>query len=151
MNRGSAILNFSGDYRFLSNFYICGVVYRNWVYPSAEHAYQAAKSSAPGYKKAIRECSTPGKAKRLGQKAKLSEDWEDIKLTVMEDIIYSKFSNNFELHKWLLQTNNRELIEGNTWGDTFWGVCRGKGDNHLGHILMKIRRELKSEERRTGK
>ena len=38
---------------------------------------------------------------------------------------------------------NEELIEENWWNDTFWGVCRGVGKNHLGQILMKIRKEIK--------
>ena len=40
-------------------------------------------------------------------------------------------------------TNNEELIEGNTWNDTYWGVCNGRGQNHLGKILMKVRSLLK--------
>jgi len=42
----------------------------------------------------------------------------------------------------LLATEDWELIEGNTWNDSFWGVCQRKGENHLGKILMKIRKEL---------
>jgi len=44
----------------------------------------------------------------------------------------------------LLQTGDEELIEGNKWGDRFWGVCKGKGKNNLGKILMKIRDVYKS-------
>lgn len=32
--------------------------------------------------------------------------------------------------------------EGNTWGDKFWGVCDGEGENHLGKLLMEVRAEL---------
>ena len=35
------------------------------------------------------------------------------------------------------------LEEGNTWHDTYWGVCNGKGKNKLGKILMQVREELK--------
>jgi len=41
-----------------------------------------------------------------------------------------------------LDTGKSELIEGNTWGDTFWGVSGVIGQNNLGKILMKIREEL---------
>ena len=34
-------------------------------------------------------------------------------------------------------------MEGNTWGDRFWGVDGGEGENHLGGLLMKIRLELR--------
>jgi hypothetical protein len=38
------------------------------------------------------------------------------------------------------------LVEGNRWGDQFWGVDlrTGLGENHLGKILMKVRDELRS-------
>jgi predicted NAD-dependent protein-ADP-ribosyltransferase YbiA (DUF1768 family) len=44
----------------------------------------------------------------------------------------------------LLETGDAELIEGNDWGDTFWGVCGGKGNNFLGKLLMEVRKELRS-------
>lgn len=45
----------------------------------------------------------------------------------------------------LLETGNEELVEGNYWGDTFWGVCRGRGENHLGKLLMKVRTYYKNQ------
>ena len=41
-----------------------------------------------------------------------------------------------------MQTEDAELVEDNWWGDKFWGVCNGEGENHLGKLLMKIRDEL---------
>ena len=61
----------------------------------------------------------------------------------MEDICRAKFTQNEELKKKLIDTGDATLIEGNTWNDTFWGVCNGVGENNLGKILMKIREELK--------
>ena len=60
----------------------------------------------------------------------------------MYEIVKDKFSRNPELRVKLLNTGDIELIEGNYWGDTFWGVCNGKGENHLGKILMRVRKEL---------
>lgn len=60
----------------------------------------------------------------------------------MEDIVRDKFTRNEDLKAMLLATGDEGLIEGNWWGDTFWGECKGQGENHLGRILMKIRREL---------
>ena len=42
----------------------------------------------------------------------------------------------------LLATDDMEIIEGNVWGDTFWGVCDGKGENNLGKVLMEVRQHL---------
>jgi hypothetical protein len=67
----------------------------------------------------------------------------------MTEIIRLKFQNP-GLKAKLLATGNQELIEGNTWGDCYWGVCEGNGQNHLGKILMQVREELlqrKSDER----
>ena len=40
--------------------------------------------------------------------------------------------------------SDAELIEGNTWHDTFWGVDlkTGEGENHLGKILMALRKDF---------
>lgn len=43
----------------------------------------------------------------------------------------------------LLATGTRYLEETNTWGDTYWGVCEGKGLNMLGKTLMQVRDELR--------
>ena len=45
------------------------------------------------------------------------------------------------LRGWLRETGAEELVEGNYWGDTFWGVCRGEGENKLGKLLMQVRSE----------
>lgn len=133
------IETFDGEYRFLSNFYP-SVVYG---YPTVEHAYQAMKSLDPVYKDAIRTCGPPGRAKKLGQQAVLRKDWNDIKLDIMEELVRIKFDSHPVLKGMLLATSDAYLEEGNYWGDTYWGVCRGTGLNHLGLILMQIRKELR--------
>lgn len=45
----------------------------------------------------------------------------------------------------LLATRDRMLIEGNDWGDTFWGMVDGEGENNLGKILMRVREEIKTD------
>ena len=134
------IESFQGAYRFLSNFWPAEVEYEGLVYPSSEHAYQAAKTIDPEARKAFLDIK-PGQAKRKGRKVVLREDWEDVKLDVMLDLLRAKFSNP-ELTKMLLDTGDRGLIEGNTWGDQFWGVCKGQGENHLGLLLMQVRDEI---------
>lgn len=134
------ITSFSGPYRFLSNFYPCTVRLPNdpRVYSSVEHAYQAAKSRSKKHRDAVFNCSNPVDAKHLGRAVKLRPDWERIKLRVMTHLVRQKFSNK-ELATKLVATQNALLQEGNTWGDTFWGVCNGQGKNHLGLLLMETR------------
>ncbi len=135
--------NFSGEYRFLSNFWKVPVQYDGQWYPSTEHAYQAAKTSDLSLRAAIRRAPHPADAKKLGRRVTLRGDWEDIKIQVMDDLLKQKFSYGSDLARQLVATGTAELIEGNHWNDTFWGVCRGVGKNNLGKILMRIRANLK--------
>jgi hypothetical protein len=137
---------FEKNKRFLSNFWECEVysVFDDIVYKSVEHAFQAAKTNIKEEKEAIRNCTTPGQAKRMGKIVTLRPDWEENKLVFMESFVRQKFITHQELLALLLATGNEELIEGNTWGDVFWGVCNGIGENHLGKILMKVRDVLRS-------
>jgi predicted NAD-dependent protein-ADP-ribosyltransferase YbiA (DUF1768 family) len=57
----------------------------------------------------------------------------------MTEIVGEKFNQNPELKEKLLATKDIELVEGNHWHDTYWGVCNGVGENHLGKILMAYR------------
>ena len=135
------ISEFKGQYRFLSNFWIVNLRIDDMHFTSAEHAFQAAKSRDQQDWVNISSCETPRDAKRAGRLLKLRPDWESVKLDVMEIILNEKFSYPELAHK-LIETGDQELIEGNHWGDTFWGVCRNQGQNHLGRLLMKIRSEL---------
>jgi ribA/ribD-fused uncharacterized protein len=130
---------FDGPYRWLSNFWVSPLRFGPLVFPTAEHAYQAAKSLDPDVWKLISEFTSPGHAKRMGRQIKVRDDWEDIKLQVMTEITAEKYDQHPDLYEKLLATKGMELIEGNTWGDTFWGVCNGQGENHLGRILMAYR------------
>lgn len=136
--------SFRGGYAFLSNFYECPVEFEGMLYNSAEHAYQAAKTLDLNLRKKIASKSAPKKAKSAGRRIPLRDDWEYIKDSVMEEIVRRKFTDNEELKKLLLMTNGHELVEGNSWNDIYWGVSRGKGQNKLGKILMKVRKELRS-------
>lgn len=140
MTTPQVIDKFDGKYRFLSNFLSCRIEFEGITYPTSEHAFQAAKTLYHDERREIAKALTPGKAKRMGQKVALRYDWHLVKLGVMEQILRIKFSHP-NLKKLLISTHPAELIEGNTWHDTFWGVCNGLGENHLGKLLMKIRKE----------
>lgn len=130
------ITSFRGEHEFLSNMYPCDVVYNGTLYANAEAAFQAAKCFA----RAREFVGLDGKAaKRLGRKVELSPDWEDVKIRVMKEVLVAKFGQNLDLYEKLHATGAAELVEGNTWNDTFWGVCNGKGENHLGKILESLR------------
>jgi ribA/ribD-fused uncharacterized protein len=138
-----AITDFRGPWRWLSNFHMAPVHFEGTTYPSNEHAYQAAKTRDQSQREEILLAPNCYRAKKLGQRVDLRDDWEDIKQWVMLAINREKYLRHRSVRARLLATGNRLLIEGNTWGDTYWGVCGGEGRNVLGKILMQVRAELR--------
>ena len=111
-----------------------------------EHAYQACKSLSLTDWLDISKLPTPGKAKRAGRTLLIRPDWEQVKIGIMKDLLVLKFSQD-DLKELLLSTRPNVLIEGNLWQDQYWGVCycdkcKGKGQNHLGKLLMEVRDKL---------
>jgi ribA/ribD-fused uncharacterized protein len=134
-------------YYFLSNFYGAEFDWDGYHWLSSENAYQASKVAKTDRNeawKAFLTCS-PGQSKKLGRQVTLRPDWEGVKETVMAEILYAKFTQNPNLKQWLLDTGDAELIEGNYWGDRYWGVCSGTGKNRLGKLLMQLRDKLRME------
>lgn len=144
-NQKVVIDNFTGEFGFLSNFHNAAIVVEGKVYPSVEHAYQAYKSLDPDVRETIRKAKNAAIAKKLGRAIQMRQDWENVKYDLMKQFVKKKFENPF-LRPLLLATEDAELIEGNTWNDTVWGVCRGRGTNWLGKILMAERDSIRKEE-----
>lgn len=141
------INEFRGEYFFLSNYYEAPVTHQGMTYGSNEAAFQAQKCLNEEEKLPFTEMR-PAKAKKSGRAVQLRPDWEAVKVSIMEEIVRAKFTQNEDLKRRLLATGDAVLEEGNTWNDTFWGVHlkNGRGQNHLGKILMKIRGELRKKE-----
>ena len=104
--------SFRGEYGFLSNFHKCRVEFEGMVYPSVEHAFQAAKNPDPEYRSLIAAVCSPVTAKRIGKKTQLRPDWEKVKEGIMLELLRSKFFDPV-LREKLLATGDAELIEGN--------------------------------------
>jgi ribA/ribD-fused uncharacterized protein len=132
---------FNGEHAFLSNFATSRIEMDGLTYPTVEHAYQAAKTLNAYQRGVIRVAMTPGKAKRLGKKVDMQPDFNGKRLAVMLELVSKKFEIP-ELADKLIATGGEELIEGNYWNDTYWGVCQGKGLNNLGIILMHVRHDI---------
>lgn len=141
------INSFSGQYRFLSNFWLSPFIYQGIVYPTVEHFYQAQKTVYIFERQKIACLETPGQAKRAGRKCTLRSGWETLKEKVMEYGIHRKFEDK-DLAQLLIATKDTILIEGNTWHDNYWGQCSCErcrntvGKNMLGHILTMERKKL---------
>ena len=86
---------------------------------------------------------TPKDAKKYGKKVKLRSDWDNVRIDIMRDLLKIKFNDDhFGYRQKLVNTGDSYIEEGNKHHDTFWGVCNGIGENHLGKLIMEIREEL---------
>lgn len=133
------ITRFRGPFKFLSNLYATPINYKGHTYCCLEAAYQAQKSLDPAIHERFANIRLPYKARGMGQHIKtIRPDWFDIRIDIMEELLFMKFSHP-QLKEWLQCTGQSKIVECNTWGDTFWGVYNGVGENHLGTLLMKVR------------
>ena len=137
-----AIIDFRGEFEYLSNFYPCEIEFNGITYKSAEAAFQAQKCVNESDREKFKDLA-PGKAKSLGEGIELRKDWEKVKVDIMREVVRAKFSQNEDIKELLLSTGDRGIIEVNLWKDKFWGVSRGTGKNWLGRILMEIRDEFR--------
>lgn len=139
------ITHFKDEYSWLSNFEKVQIEFEGRLYPSVEHAYIAAKSEDQGWREL---CTTTkyraGDLKEISEEIELRDGWDDMQVFVMYDILKTKFIKN-EYRTKLLNTGDMELIHGNWWGDDYYGVDvnTDEGQNILGRLLMKIRKELR--------
>lgn len=137
--------SFRGEYAFLSNFYESAFGFNGWPCRTAEHAFQAMKCLEREDAKRVLAATTPAQAKRIGRVVALRYDWEQVKDDVMQEVLAAKFAPGTALAARLLATDDAQLVEGNTWGDTYWGVDArtGAGRNQLGRALMEQRSRLR--------
>ncbi len=162
------IEQFRGEHFFLSNM----KPLKNWIetdrgisVPTTEHAYQAAKFEDLDFHRRVAEArageddlrvvyadgvASKNLAHELEDlyKIPIRADWQVAKTGVMYVVVMQKFVRNPDLAERLLATEDEELVEGNNWGDRFWGVDpvgSNNGENHLGRILMRVRRRLLEE------
>jgi len=146
------IKGFFADYRWLSNFQECKVVFKGLEFGSSEAAYMYGKllkdDNLAQYE--AMKILRPWEVKKWGRQIELRPDWEEIKLGVMSEVLYDKFTRNPDLKAKLLATGAKYLEETNSWHDNIWGncicdKCGSKGQNNLGKILMQVRNEIQSD------
>lgn len=143
------ITTFKGEYAFLSNFTTAVFRYEGVLYTSVEAAFQAAKTSDIETKRRIAQYS-PAEARSYGRKIKLRSDWNDVRVSIMKELLRLKFNSDLFGHRQaLLNTGDAYLEEGNTHHDTFWGTCNGVGENQLGKLLMEVREEIRNDKSTT--
>jgi ribA/ribD-fused uncharacterized protein len=141
------INSFRGYHAWLSNMYDCEIEFMGHKFKSVENAYMFAKR--PHDSEWLNKCLSlsPGDVKKASKLIIVREDWESVKLSVMYELLKQKFTQEpFKTD--LLNTRGENIVEGNRWNDTFWGVDiksnPNMGENWLGRLIMDIRTKLKN-------
>ena len=138
-----AVVEFTGKYAFLSNFYNNQSVLHGVKYNNAEAAFQAQSAADEGSKRKFARLSGI-KAKAYGRRIVHRDDWdEDAQVLAMRNVLVAKFQDK-EMAEKLYNTGDEELINTNQFRDNFWGVTMHGGKNKLGKILMAIRADLQA-------
>ena len=133
------ITSFSGEYRFLSNFYPVDIIWEEEYFTCSEQVYMYQKCALESDRKKILSFSKAADIKRVGRQVQLVDGWDSgLRDKAMMNALKAKFENR-TLRGCLRMTTGALLVEGNTWGDTYWGVCNGVGQNKLGRMLMWLR------------
>lgn len=147
--RVKLISRFKGEFDFLSNFYTSPFVWKGFCWPTVEHAYQAAKAKFSEDTWTIRTAKTPFSARRLGRAVEIIDNWDEVKIDIMIELVCLKFEYNPTLRDKLLATFPAKLKEGNYHHDNFYGSCSCQdcllevGKNMLGTILMEVREDIR--------
>ncbi len=131
------------EFYVFDNFSSFQVEYGGQLWPTSEHAYQAArfKLSAPDIYQEILEARSAHDAQRIAAEniTKSDPEWENIKISVMKNILISKVKQHPYVLKKLLESGDRVIIE-DSWRDSEWGWGENKdGRNLLGNLWMEIR------------
>lgn len=135
---------------FLSNFSPSPIELDGIVYPTAQHAFLAARTDNPAQRERLSQVKSPFRAKIAASRFPVRADWPQVELTVLEQVMRLKFRDP-TLRQKLASTGDALILLLNDWGDNYDGVCLDKdsdhwwGENRVGLILMAIRDEAQVE------
>ena len=130
------------------NFSSFKVEWNGYLFSSVEEAYQAASfmGSDEELVEKIKKSHFADEAQRIAyaNRDKRREDWDDVKVSIMEELLRLKIEQNPYVKKKLLQTEDYMIVEDSP-KDDFWGWGPNRnGQNNLGKLWMKLREELKN-------
>lgn len=135
---------YMGEWYCFDNFSAFSVKWKDALWPTAEHAYQASKFEFEIIREEIRNAPSAHETKQLANRMYgiyIRPDWNDIKLSVMEEIVRHKLEQHPYVERKLMESGQMILVE-DSHKDTFWGCGPDyDGQNHLGKIWMKLRDE----------
>ena len=145
-NRAISFYDPIDEYFEFSNFYPRSIIIDNIEWKTSEHYYQAQKFQYELDRDIIRRAVTPKEAFLLSRSldSKHVENWNAIRVSIMKQVLYIKFTTHQDLNTILLNTENR-LIQEKSSVDDFWGIgSDGQGKNMMGMLLMELRETLQN-------
>ncbi len=136
------------EFYTFDNFSSFKVEWNGYLFASVEEAYQAASfmGSDEELVEKIKKSHSADEAQRIAyaNRDKRREDWDDVKISIMEELLRLKIEQNPYVKKKLLQTEDYMIVEDSP-KDDFWGWGPNRnGQNNLGKLWMKLRKELKN-------
>ncbi|KAI0250417.1 DUF1768-domain-containing protein, partial [Lactifluus subvellereus] len=124
------------------------ILYQDELYPTALHLFEARKfiDQRPDLAERIRECERVHDVISISTEVAnfARQDWEDVALITMDEVLYLKFRQHGALRTLLFDTYPMELVF-SEFDDSFWGDCGGTGRNELGMSLVRVRDRLRAE------
>jgi ribA/ribD-fused uncharacterized protein len=111
--------------------------------PSVFQAFKFLRDK-PDLAKRIRHCQGPHDALQEATRLRFHQrqDWFDVNIRVMDQVLELKFTQHPQLCDMLLSTRDAALVEDSSI-DAFWGVGKDRqGRNELGKALMRLRERL---------
>lgn len=138
------IFFYEHEFYVFSNFSSFAIEWKNKLYMTSEHVYHSEKFEDDGLKEQIRNCRSAHEALKLAEvnKDKCRNNWDEIRLQVMKEILRAKVQQHPYVKKKLIESGDKELVE-DSWRDSYWGWGPNKdGENHLGKLWMEVRAEF---------
>ncbi len=146
MNNDTVAGFFLKEWYVFDNFAPFQTEWRGKLYPTAEHAYQAAHflNTDPILAEKVRVCRSPREASDFANVHSDQDDpeWKEKRLSIMEEIVRAKLEQHPLVHSTLTESGELYIVEMND-EDEFWGWGKNHdGQNNLGKIWMKLRGEI---------
>lgn len=139
---------FSGAFDPLNNFSAHTVKIWGKTFFTVEHAFHWKKfeTTEPELAQKIMEAGSPWLAKKLSRTSdNKRNDWEDVRVSIMLEIVSAKAEQHQDMREVLLATGKKTIVE-NSPVDGFWGCGEdGKGENQMGKVLMRVREDIRRE------
>lgn len=128
-----------------SNFSSFRLMWKTVDFDTSEAAYHWEKfPDHPDIQAMIIQARSAHDAYKISEQYKpfRREDWDEVKVSIMLEILQAKVAQHEYVYRKLLETGTRRLVE-DSWRDSFWGWGADQsGQNMLGKLWEQVRTEI---------